>query len=169
MEKELLTGMEQTGAELEQLISSFSQEQINTVPFEGSWTPGQVIDHVLKSLSKISFAVYASTAPADRDPALRVAAIRTMFLDFNKKMNSPDFILPDTTPLQKDALLSTVKELIEKITTAIKTLDLSLLCLDFQAPRSDKFTRLEWINFAMYHTQRHINQLKKIAIILGNA
>lgn len=167
MEKQLLAEMEQTAATFEELAASFTQEQINTMPFEGSWTPGQVIDHVLKSLSKISSAVYATTTPSDRDPALRVAPIRNLFLDFDKKLNSPDFILPDTTPLQKEVLLASSKRLFEKIITAINTLDLSVLCLDFQAPRSDKFTRLEWIYFILYHTQRHIHQLKKIAAVVN--
>jgi hypothetical protein len=34
-------------------LSSIRQEQINTVPFPGSWTAGQVAEHILLSASGV--------------------------------------------------------------------------------------------------------------------
>ena len=46
MTKETLRDFENTNVELLQLFSSFNQEQINVVPFEGSWTAGQLAEHL---------------------------------------------------------------------------------------------------------------------------
>ncbi len=45
--------IDETFAELQRLISSFDQEQINIVPFEGSWTAGQLAQHVIISGSVV--------------------------------------------------------------------------------------------------------------------
>ena len=50
----------------------------------------------------------------------------------------------------------------DKMIEAIKTLNLSETCTAFELPGFGEFTRAEWIYFAMYHTQRHTHQLKKI-------
>jgi len=43
--------MEETMTDLSALLSSFSQEEINRPPFEGSWTAGQVARHLILSNS----------------------------------------------------------------------------------------------------------------------
>src|SRR5882757_6923972 len=34
-------------------LSAFKEEQFNLVPYEGSWTPGQIAEHLIKSVSAI--------------------------------------------------------------------------------------------------------------------
>jgi hypothetical protein len=52
---------------------------------------------------------------------------------------------------------------------AAKTQDLHATCLDFEMPTVGTLTRIEWLSFAVVHTQRHIWQLKKMAMITGIA
>ena len=40
--KELLSSFDDTTAKLLHALSLFNEEELNTVPFEGSWTAGQV-------------------------------------------------------------------------------------------------------------------------------
>jgi len=47
--KELFESLEETTSELLKTISLFNEEEINTVPFENSWTAAQVADHVMQS------------------------------------------------------------------------------------------------------------------------
>ena len=47
--KELLKQFEETEREFYNVLASFTQEQLNESPFEGSWTAAQVADHMLKS------------------------------------------------------------------------------------------------------------------------
>ena len=44
----------------------------------------------------------------------------------------------------------------------IRLLDLSATCLDFEMPGIGALTRLEWLWFYVWHTQRHLRQVKNI-------
>jgi hypothetical protein len=167
MEKQLINEVENTAGELLQVIDGFEQAVFNEVPFEGSWTPGQVTEHIFLSAAGILTAVNGRTTPTERDAGQMVAPLREAFLNFNIKMQSPDFILPSETPKDKAALLHSLKETFAGIAKAAGTEDLNATCLDFEMPTVGMLTRLEWISFAVVHTQRHIWQLKKIAVRMG--
>ena len=53
MEQELLKELDDTEIEFSGAISSFNDDEFNIVPFEGSWTAGQVAKHVLLSASSL--------------------------------------------------------------------------------------------------------------------
>ena len=46
---ELFVTLDNTTSELIELISSFSETQINEIPSAGSWTAAQLAEHVTKS------------------------------------------------------------------------------------------------------------------------
>ena len=162
---DLLNELKDAKTELMQAISTISQEKFNTVPFEGSWTPGQVTDHVLKALNP--GVLYGDTQPTQRQPDEKVAQTRSVFLNFDIKMKSPDFILPSNEPLNKHVLLSNAEAKLNELIEAVKTLDLSATCLAFELPGAGTFTRLEFAWFFIFHTKRHIYQLKNIAKALA--
>lgn len=166
MEKQLITEIENTSGELLQVIDSFEQANFNQIPFEGSWTPGQVTEHIFLSVSGILTALNGRTVPTDRDPRRMVAPLRDAFLNFNIKMQSPDFILPSAEPKDKTTFLQALKDTWTGIEKAARTEELEVTCLDFEMPTVGTLTRIEWISFAVVHTQRHIHQLKKIAAIM---
>lgn len=166
MAKEILSEMTNTADKLLQGISDFPAEKFNTIPFEGSWTAAQVSDHILISVVGVLELLFTGTRPTTRQADEKVEAIKTMFLDFTIKMQSPDFVLPRNTPIEKGQMLSAWKDLKTKITEAINTLDLSATCTAFELPGFGEFTRLEWLWFAICHTQRHTHQLKNIYEIL---
>ena len=166
MAKDILIEMDQTANKLLQTVSAFPKDQFNTVPFEGSWTAAQVSDHILKSVSGVHKMLYGPTKPTDRLPDRKAEAIKSMFLDFETKMKSPEFVLPGNSPIEKEKLLNALEEITAKMIEAIKTLNLSETCTAFELPGFGEFTRVEWIWFAIYHTQRHTHQLKNIYEIL---
>ncbi len=88
--------------------------------------------------------------------------IKASFLDFTIKMKSPDFIVPADKNYKKDELLKILENFRLKINLAIETLDLAKTCLAFELPVLGFLTGLESIYFILYHTQRHIQQLKNI-------
>ena len=92
--------MTETINKLLQTISSFPEEKFNTVPFYGSWTAAQVSDHILKSASGIQKMLSTNTKPTTRQPHEKIEAIKSMFLDFNTKMKSHEFVLPENTPIE---------------------------------------------------------------------
>ena len=159
---EILTEINGTITELHQLISSFNQEQINLVPFEGSWTAGRLAKHVIMSGSGFVKIMNGPVKETERKPDEMAATIKRDFLDFNNKTKSPDFVVPPNTSYKKEDLLRSLQNIKAKIDRAIETLDLAKTCLAFELPVYGFLTRFEALCFILYHTQRHIHQLKNI-------
>ena len=168
MSEKILTAFGETGKELTNILEQFTQEELNAVPFEGSWTAGQVGDHILKSIVGAPDAIYGPTADAGRAPDEKVAQIKSVFLDFTTKLKSPDFILPGDGPFDKAELNAALADSWKKLAKASEELDLSPLCTLAKLPGSGPLTRLELLYFCMVHTQRHIHQLREIADVQNN-
>ena len=140
-------------------LSAFDNEQLNRVPFEGSWTAGQVAEHIIKSVGGLPDN---HTKGCERPYDEKVQAVKKLFLDFSIKFKSPDFIIPEQTAHDRNTLLKTIKEIQTHLSEVANNSDLTALCLDFELPTFGYLTRYEWINFFVFHTQRHTRQLKHI-------
>jgi hypothetical protein len=161
MKQDLTTAIRNTFGELNKVITSFEEEEINAAPFAGSWTPGQVAEHIIKSISNLP-AFFADIVPTLRRPDEKISSIENVFLDFTIKMQSPDFIIPSGRDHQKKDLLAAFVKIEKEMTDAVETLDLSATCRGFEFPGWGFLTRLEWIHFFLAHTRRHTHQLKNI-------
>ncbi len=150
-------------------IASFKQEDFNTVPFANSWTAGKVTDHITKAVSGIKDIAHWPVTPTDRDPAKNIQGLKDLFLDMDIKMQSPDFVLPSEGPHDRDAFIQQLEGVWNGAADAVKTIDLSPEFREFELPGFGHLTLLENIYFAMYHSQRHIQQLQNIhKAIYGN-
>ena len=164
----LATSFENTAKDLLETISSFNEKEFNEIPFEGSWSAAQVADHVRKSLKGTINALQGEVKRSEREPDEHVEKLRSLFLNFDIKMQSPEFILPSEQPLQKDTVYQNLKEITGAISKAINSLDLSFAST-IPFPKSGELTRHEWVSFATFHTQRHIRQMKNIKKHLDTA
>ncbi|GAA3929705.1 DinB family protein [Chitinophaga oryziterrae] len=153
---------ENTAAELIKTLSSFSETEINVVPFEGSWTAGQVGEHIYKSVSGVSQVLQGAVTSTERNPGEKIKIIGDLFLNFNEKFKSPEFIIPSDQPHDKNLLLKSLTLTLNEVGDNIKKQDQSLTCLEFALPGFGELTRMEWNHFIVVHTQRHIHQLKNI-------
>jgi hypothetical protein len=140
-------------------VAALSQSEMNTVPFEGSWTAAQVTEHLCKSDHGMIQTLNGPVQPTNRQPDAMVNNLEGIFLDFSTKLPSPEFIIPDDKIYDKDNLIARFKAGREQIGKAIKSLDLNPTC---SLPILGDPTRLELITFVIVHTQRHTNQVKRI-------
>ena len=140
-------------------ISEFTTDQLNIVPFENSWTAGQVAHHIIKATDGLPDE--KTEIPA-RQPDQLVEELKAIFLDFNAKYQSPDFVLPGNGPYDKNSLLMELERIKKQNMAIALTKDISLLCKDFEFPGVGYLTRFEWLKFMTFHTQRHLHQLNKI-------
>lgn len=145
-----------------QTIKTFETDQFNTVPFPGSWTAGQVSEHILLSASGGVKILNSGGQTTARDPQEKVGPLRDLFLNFDIKMTSPDFIKPSNIPQDKEKILQSVEDTFEPMINLAKKQDLSLTYTDFEMPQFGMLTRLEWLSFILFHTRRHIRQLQNI-------
>ncbi|MBZ4190398.1 DinB family protein [Niabella beijingensis] len=165
--------MQTTTAENGQLLREFStaadtfirtlsrvpEAAFNTAPFEGSWSPAQVGDHVLKFLSGIKGALALPQAEPGRAPDAHEPLLREIFLNFERKAKAPAIVAPSDETIHKDALMHALKGTSEILGTQIGEGNLLLLCEGAPFPTIGDMTGLEWVLFGTYHLQRHTRQL----------
>lgn len=163
MKTSLQRDIVETFKKLNETLSSFSDEEINTVPFKGSWTPGQVVQHIILGNSGYPELFAGNTKPTIRKYDEHVKELEGIFLNFNTKMDAPDFLKPEAKNYNKNALTLSLLKIESDLLNAAENNDLTLTCLDFQVPGFENFTIYEWINFALVHSQRHTHQLQKIS------
>ncbi|KOP35706.1 DinB family protein [Flavobacterium sp. WLB] len=152
----------ETFKKLNDILSKFSENELNQVPFQGSWTPGQVVQHIILACSGFPELFAGNTEKTTRKPDEKIKDIEGLFLNFNIKMDAPVFLKPEKKEYNKNALNIELLRLESELLDCAEKYDLTLTCLDFQVPGFDKFTMYEWIDFALVHTQRHTHQLNSI-------
>lgn len=149
------------------LLSSFDEQQINTVPFEGSWTAGQLGQHILLSIVNLPKMLNGpSENTTDRAPDSKLTSIASVFNNYELKMTSPDFIKPEEKQYDKADLIADLDRSRNEILVAVNTLDLSQTSTVFELPGEGFLTRFEWLSFVAIHANRHNHQLRKIVDIL---
>jgi hypothetical protein len=162
MEKQIRSGLDETTNELLATISLFTPGEFNEVPFEGSWTGGQVAEHLFKSEARLPKVLGSPSKPAERDPFEKTGILASVFLDFNTKLNSPEFILPSTEEKKKEFFLDGFAKNREEIKKVINAIDLSKTITDIPFPQMGELTGWEWLFFLNAHTKRHTRQMKNI-------
>jgi DinB family protein len=150
-----------TGSSMLEAFAAFDEHQVNTPPADGGWTAGQVVEHLLLSAGLLD-VITGRTATAGREPDEKLDAIRDLFLDYTVRLQSPEGIRPTAGPYEKREMLEKLKLVWVRQGEAVRLLDLSKVCLDFEFPVFGHLTRLEWIMFYVYHSQRHLRQLQRL-------
>jgi hypothetical protein len=162
MKESIINQLQAVLDETVQLLSPLDKEQLNTVPFKGSWTPAQVGQHLLLSETGIDELLLTPTEIAKRQPDEKVEETRKLFLDYTIKMESPDFILPEDKEYSHDILVEPLKEIKVKITEAANTANLNEVAPLPKGHPFEGYTKLELVHFVTYHTMRHNHQIKNM-------
>ncbi|WOK09614.1 DinB family protein [Imperialibacter roseus] len=157
--EQLKTDIHTTFATLSSLLDKFSDSQLNTVPFEGSWTAGQVAEHIIICGSGIP---ESKTEPAKRSPNDLVKPVSEMFLNFGIKFKTAPMLEPQQSHHSKKATLDTISEIEKTHLRTVANSDLEALCMDMELPTFGYMTRYEWVRFVLVHTQRHTRQIENI-------
>ena len=155
LEKELTNAFDEFIA----VFSAFDEKTINRKPFPNSWTPAQVVVHIILATDGVPDSL---TKPLDREIDLYLPAIRPWWEDLGQKFKSPEPLQPDDKPRSKDELLSELRRVREKDLNMVAGKDLTLICLDFELPNIGHLTRYEWLWFIQMHLKRHLFQLQKM-------
>lgn len=160
--------LDQAFANWTKAVQQFDQSQYNQVPFEGSWTPGQIVQHLTLANGGFADLLYGPTADANRPADEHVAVLREMFLNFDSKMDAPDFVRPAAKAYEQTPHLTQTATIKDSLDKAMATLDLDVVCTSFELPVFGHLTRLEALTFVLVHTLRHTNQLNRAYLQLAN-
>lgn len=162
-QKELVKEIENVHNRFNNALSLFSKEELNQIPFKGSWTAGQIAEHIIKSNEKIlSQLLNGKAKSTNRAYDKEVKAIQDIFRS-KVKMKSATALEPTQTVHYLESLFSTLKNQKEHQIETIKEKDLTALIpeLDFP-PSPDGLTRYEWLHLMIEHANRHRKQIENI-------
>lgn len=160
MEKaELFSQIDKTVSELSDLMFYLDEDKVNTVPYKDSWTAAQLLRHVTKSTVAMARAMNAPAKAPGREPDARVPELKKVFLDFSTKLNAPDFIVPEDGLYEKDRSMQELKTSFDELKENANKTDLEKL---IEGLPLGPITKLEILHFSLYHTQRHLQQMKRI-------
>lgn len=166
MKTEIQKNIIETFKELNHKLASFSETELNTIPFEGSWTAGQVIQHLIMGCSGFPEMCAGKTEKTSRKPDEKIKEIETLFFNYDIKMKSPEYIIPPDITYNKNSLTLSLLKIEQELLTVSETYDLTLTCLDSEVPGFGKFTIYEWVSFALIHIKRHLSQLQEISKVV---
>jgi len=155
----LFTRLDGTFEELVNLVSPVDEDGMNLLPFPGSWTVAQLATHVTKSNNAIAQALDMEGTRATRPADQRVEQLRAMFLDFSTRFQSPDFITPEDRLYQREAVIRDLRGSIVRLKEKRSQADLAEV---ISLKVFSEISKLELLYFVLFHTQRHIRQLKNL-------
>ena len=153
------------GATAQDMLNTFARtpvDDLNRVPFDGSWTAGQLAEHIRLSLSSGISLMNGKTQATDRAPDKHVQDVKDLFLNFDLKFKSAPIITPEDKDYDKEALTGELRNRFNDLINLAQTKDLTDTCLTAEFYGIGYLTGLEWAYQQVYHTQRHIQQLKNI-------
>lgn len=161
MEALLQQSIRHTFNDLTGLLAGLDQEQIDRKPVQG-WSAGQATEHIIKASSGMTGLFNGPAEPAQRPSDAQIQPLRELFLDRSIKMQSPDFILPTDDAHPKAEMIDTLKGISTELEGLADTMDLDLICSVPEFPGFGLLSRREWLNFVLFHTQRHTEQVRDI-------
>ena len=159
----LIHNIEQVNEMLVQLLQSVDERNFNQNPGTEKWSIAQVADHIRLSNNSVAKALALKGKPVDRNPGERVGELKKMFLDFQTKYQSPDFIVPSKNIYDPELLLKELQASMQLIRERMYEDDLDEL---INHPAFGDISKFEILHFVLYHTQRHVRQIKEIAAAL---
>ncbi len=163
--EKLFASLDETWNTFFNLVSSVNEALINVVPFKDSWTVAQLATHVKKSNNAIIQGLQMDGKPCERNPTQREEELKKTFLDFDAHYQSPDFIVPNNKEYKKAAVVEQLENSIEKLKHLRSNTNLVAI---INLPIFGEITKLEILYFVLYHTQRHIRQLKNILQVIND-
>lgn len=140
------------------ILENLSEEELNTVAFLNSWTVAEVVNHITKA-NDHGFLFLEGTNP-ERAVDERVPELKKMLLDYELKMESPDFILPDDRKFTKEESIKGIQKVFNELSLHIGNTELSEL-IDHDSPLGS-ITKWEIANFIVFHSKRHLHQIENI-------
>jgi hypothetical protein len=155
----ILSATSDAVSQLTDLMLAVDDDKVNTIPYEGSWTAPQLLRHVTKSINGMTKAMHMDAKPVERNPGERIEQLKKIFLDFSKKLTQPEFIVPEERIYEKQSSIEELNRSFTQFKESAKSTNLNDM---IEGLPLGPITKLEIIHFVLYHTQRHLNQMKNI-------
>ncbi|MDZ7714921.1 MAG: DinB family protein [Balneolaceae bacterium] len=160
MDKQQITEeLKNATEELLEIIESVPEESFNASPSKNSWSPGQVVEHLIKVETGTLRSFSGPLEQCERNSEEKVEKIQDDFLNFKTKMTAFKPIIPDEKPKDKTKALNKMQDIRQRLVSLIDIQDLTELVAGFDHPLFGRLSKVEWIYFNIYHGKRHAHQI----------
>ena len=160
--EELLSEINSSTSQLIETLLKVNEEDFNKKNSPESWSVADVAEHLLILETNVNFAMQKTHA-TERPANLKIEAMKLGLADMERKFMAPDFVKPTWQLKQKNVLITELKKQRDILNQIILTKELAETS-DFKHPVIGSMTILEWVHFNIFHTQRHIKQIKTILL-----
>lgn len=147
-------------------LQQFSKATFNQRPSAEEWSAAMVADHLLQLERRINHIIASPASSTEREPGEKLDTIRASLTDTTVRYKAPSFLTPSLEIAGQLSLISELKKEKLRLLSQSQTTTLDELCTDFPHNRLGELTRLEWLWFNVYHTERHLHQLQHILTVL---
>ncbi|HET7153008.1 MAG TPA: hypothetical protein VFJ29_04525, partial [Candidatus Kapabacteria bacterium] len=89
-----------------------------------------------------------------------IEEMKQMAYDFTNKVVAAERVLPTGDPMDKADAIRQIRNNTKAILDVVAVEDMSLMT-DIPNRLFGELTRVEWIYFAIYHSDRHIKQMER--------
>ncbi|WP_431029644.1 DinB family protein [Lysinibacillus sp. LZ02] len=142
-------------------VSSLTDEHLNTVVEEGTWSIAQILEHLY--LLEESVAKQIAKTLVSEDVNVPEAFPVHLVADRKQKVDAPHYVLPSNEH-------QTLAELKHKLTTSRETLmhsiegvsDDDLTEKGFAHRRFGTLALKQWVALIGYHEERHLGQIEEV-------
>lgn len=159
---EIKKDLNESTRKLLELLYEVPEPFFNSVPKEGGWTVGQVAEHLIKVETGTVRLFSGPVEDAGRDHQEKIDEIKDRFLNYETKLKAFGPIVPGDTPKDKTNALEKIQDIRQRLTSLIEIQDMAALITGFEHGLFGYLTRVEWIYFNIYHSRRHMHQIKTI-------
>ena len=146
-------------------LQNFPSENFNTKPDRNTWSAAEIAEHIFIVESAINIILIGKTIPAETFSAEKTEKIKSRFLNFEEKLIAPSRISPSAGQQNKQDIIDKISACRSDLSNIISKNDLTEICLGFKHALFGELTRIEWVYFNIYHSERHIHQLRKLTSI----
>lgn len=143
-------------------LSIFTPENFNYTPSDKAWSAAQISEHLLKLEILANKIMRGQTVPTNRAADGKISMIKWAMNDVNSKRTAPEIVEPSGEYKDAEQLRDQIIKQRELIKEIIDTTDITDACMSGKHPALGTLTKLEWIYFIIYHTQRHLQQMKTL-------
>jgi hypothetical protein len=147
-----------TFGRLAELIGALSPEAYNR-RVASKWTVGQLVEHVIMSNAGFMDFLTGNAAASSRNYAIHVPEIRTLMSNQAVGLQAPEFLIPSAAVYETANHLSALHGIRDELLDCTE-LDLTQICNGIDMPPFGVLTFFEWLTFAVFHTERHRQQVE---------
>ncbi len=147
---------------LQSTLDSIPDAIMKHNPAPDKWSILTILDHLRVTDQSILRLGQSEASPTERDAMININKVKKVFQNHELQLPAPNAVLPKHDDKSKEELITELKDIRKATLAQGESLGWNGVLSNFSHPITGTMTRLEWLYFCIYHTERHIYQIEGI-------